>query len=169
MRLLILFHVFSTEMSAFVVPGLAWVLLKLSMIVASINKKFMVWLSKSFLGKCWQTCRKYKLDSFFATRTLTILPVVKFSKSQVGDSDVGNIVMLVTNISNLPPTHFVSNIRHQHRCNPQVRIIWLSLQELYSHDTDSARMIWVTPWHKSLERTHTVNPDLRLHQWRCPK
>ena len=25
----------------------------------------------------------------------------------------------VTNISNLSPTHLVSNIRHQHRCNPQ--------------------------------------------------
>ena len=65
----------------------------------------------------------------------------------MGDSDVGYIVMLVTswwwlisevagriiiwrlywwfsqciksvtNISNLSPTHFVNNIRHQHRCN----------------------------------------------------
>ena len=57
-----------------------------------------------------------------------------------GNSDVGDIIMLVTffvmlvifsmykmgpqhpesvtNISNLSPTHLVSNIRHQHRCNP---------------------------------------------------
>ena len=29
----------------------------------------------------------------------------------------------VTNISNLSPTHLVSNIRHQHRCN---RFLWLN-------------------------------------------
>ena len=54
--------------------------------------------------------------------------------SQQGDSDVGDIVMLVifsmylighqhpesvTNTPNLSPKHLVSNIRHQHRCNPQ--------------------------------------------------
>ena len=32
----------------------------------------------------------------------------------------------VTNISNLSPTHLVSNIRHQHRCNPWF-IIYLTL------------------------------------------
>ena len=39
--------------------------------------------------------------------------------AQLGDSDVGDIVMLVTYVK-LSPTHFVSNIGHQHRCDPQL-------------------------------------------------
>ena len=35
---------------------------------------------------------------------------------------VTKTVKTVTNISKLSPTHFVSNIRHQHRCNPQTVI-----------------------------------------------
>jgi len=58
----------------------------------------------------------------------------------IGDSDVGNNVMFVilsghqkighqnlksvTNILNLSPTHFVSNICHQHRCHHIMILKW---------------------------------------------
>ena len=35
---------------------------------------------------------------------------------------VTKMVKTVTNILKLSPTHFVSNIRHQHRCSPNIRI-----------------------------------------------
>ena len=51
----------------------------------------------------------------------------KISITIHGDSDVGDIIMLVTeffryvkSVTNIPkssPTYLVSNIRHQHRCN----------------------------------------------------
>ena len=46
-----------------------------------------------------------------------------------GDSDVGDIVMLAifqriksVNLTNLSPTHLVSNIRHRHQCSQERRI-----------------------------------------------
>lgn len=93
-------------------------------------------LSYSSARKRWDNVNESSSNSLWLSfsKILEFSQVVDYVELQ-GDSDVGDIVMLVTlwwwliwdvdgkiiksvtNISKLLPTHLVSNIRHQHRCN----------------------------------------------------
>ena len=89
----------------------------------------------------------------------------------LGDSDVGDIFMLVTfpmyyighqhpesvtNISNLSPTHLVINIRHRHKCNP-TSYMWHFLQIF---KIKSLRLLKAT---KSLYQWNFKSSRRRLH------
>ena len=55
------------------------------------------------------------VSDFFMLATFSVMLVI-FLMYLIGHQHP----VSVTNISNLSPTHLVSNIRHQHRCNHQI-------------------------------------------------
>ena len=65
----------------------------------------------------------------------------------------------VTNITNLSPTHLVSNIRHQHRCNPQNRLK-IQIQSRFMSDATLSdidfnnKMAFVWTTFKKFEKKH---------------
>ena len=85
--------------------------------------------------------------------------------------------MAVTNISKLTPTHFVYNIRHQHRCGHQILFTWVSKYSLISAwiysrvlmlQEDILSIRWIVNYSRIANREHFAPSTLNKvsnHVW----
>ena len=84
--------------------------------------------------------------------------------------DVANIMLVtemtetVTTILKLSSTHFVSNIRHQHRCSPD-SLIFILIESSWFADFNP---FYLDDYHYALGYVIEVTNRIKLKHWTCP-